>query len=63
MGPWKSLFHGKLLGIFLYNTCPKPLADPWFLFPPPLSSFLLQPCFCPSIQLSESAPSWRSRGV
>lgn len=50
-GPWKSLFHGKLLGIFLYNMCPKPLADPWFLFPPPLSFFLLKPCLCPSIQL------------
>lgn len=54
-GPRKSLFHGKLLGIFLYNTCPEPLADPWFLFPPPLSSFLLRPF--------HSAPSWRSRGV
>lgn len=32
-GPWKGLrrqclFHGKLLGMFLQNTCPKPLADP-----------------------------------
>lgn len=54
------LFHGKLLGMFLYN---KPLADPWFLFPPPLLFFLLQPCLSPSIQLPELAASWGSRGV
>lgn len=64
-GPWKSLrrwclFHGKLLGMFLYNTCPKPLADPWFLFPPPLSLFF-PPSSLP--QPFQSAASPGSRGV
>lgn len=44
------------------TQCPKPLADPWFLFPPPLLSFLLQPCLCSSIQLPELAASWGSGG-
>lgn len=61
-GPWKGLrrqclFHGKLLGMFVYNTRPKPLADPWFLFPPPLLSFLLSPgCVLPFGSQSQLPP-------
>lgn len=59
----RCFFCGKLLGIFLYNTCPKPLADPRVPVPASALLLLLQHCLCPSIQLPESAPSWRSRGV
>lgn len=41
----RCFFCGKLLGIFLYNTCPKPLADP--LVPVPASALLLPPSALP----------------
>lgn len=53
---------GNCWEYFSTTRVPSRWLTPWFLFPPPLSSFLLQPCLCPSIQLPESAPSWRSRG-
>lgn len=57
LGGGALAFPGKLLGMFLYNACPEPLADPWFPFPPPLARLLLPTpaLFRPSIQLPESA--------
>lgn len=48
-GEQTRLFHGKLLGMFLDNACPEPLADPCFPFPPTLLSLLPTPALPPPL--------------